>query len=211
MSTSFNTAIGDRALSTLILGGSNTAIGNAAMSSGISGTSNVAIGQGAMNIFNGSYNVVIGDASMPTSGGATGNVVIGRQSGNTLFGGVDNIIIGRNADVGSGADSNNIILGTNATSSGNHQFALRSGGILSVTNSGMRGLATLVGGTITVGGISTQIAESLTANTLIYVSVMTAGGTQGFLSVVKNIGSDFVINSSSNTDISTIAYLMIEP
>jgi hypothetical protein len=68
------------------------------------------------------------------------------------------------------------------------------------------GLATLVGGTVTVSN------TSVTTNTRIFTSRQTAGGTLGHLSIGTVVAStSFVINSSSATDTSVIAWLLIEP
>lgn len=67
------------------------------------------------------------------------------------------------------------------------------------------GVATLVGGTVTVNNLK------ITANTRIFYSVQTAGGTQGFLSTTRVANTSFTINSTSGTDTSTIAWVLIEP
>ena len=68
------------------------------------------------------------------------------------------------------------------------------------------GLATLVGGTVT--GSNTTV----TANTRIFTSRQTAGGTLGHLSIGTVVANtSFVINSSSATDTSVVAWLLIEP
>jgi hypothetical protein len=68
-----------------------------------------------------------------------------------------------------------------------------------------QGIATLVGGTVTVAN------TSVTANSRILYSVQTAGGTQGFLSTTRVVGTSFTINSTSNTETSTVAYEIFEP
>ncbi len=68
------------------------------------------------------------------------------------------------------------------------------------------GVATLVGGTITVSN------TSVTASSRIFTSRQTAGGTLGHLSIGTIVaGTSFVINSSSATDTSVVAWLLIEP
>jgi len=54
------------------------------------------------------------------------------------------------------------------------------------------------------------VNTSVTANTVIFLSLATAGGTTGALSSVPTAGVGFVINSSSATDTSTVNYLLIE-
>lgn len=68
------------------------------------------------------------------------------------------------------------------------------------------GLATLVGGTVTVSN------TTITASTRVFMSRQTTGGTAGHLSLGTVVaGTSFVINSSSGTDTSVIAWLLIEP
>lgn len=68
------------------------------------------------------------------------------------------------------------------------------------------GTATLVAGTVTVSsGIVTSTSKIL-------VSRMTPGGTLGHLSVPAiTPGTSFVISSSSVSEISVIAYLILNP
>lgn len=68
------------------------------------------------------------------------------------------------------------------------------------------GRATLVGGTVDV------TLASVTANTNIFLTCQVPGGTPGFLRVsARSAGVNFTILSSSGTDTSTVAYLVIEP
>lgn len=67
------------------------------------------------------------------------------------------------------------------------------------------GVATLAAGTVTVPN------TSVTADTRIQLSRQAAGGTLGHLSVVHDPGVGFTINSSSGSDTSTVAWLLVEP
>lgn len=68
------------------------------------------------------------------------------------------------------------------------------------------GRSTLVAGTVTVNH------TRVTANSRIFLSRHTAGGTLGHLSIgAITAATSFVINSSSATDTSSINWLMIEP
>jgi len=69
---------------------------------------------------------------------------------------------------------------------------------------GVQGLTTLVAGAATV------VNAAITANSRIFLSVHTAGGTQGFLSTSRTAGTGFSIASTSSADTSTIAYLILE-
>lgn len=68
------------------------------------------------------------------------------------------------------------------------------------------GTAILSGGTVTVSN------TTVTANSRIFTSRQATGGTLGHLSIGTIVaGTSFVINSSSGTDTSTIAWILIEP
>lgn len=66
------------------------------------------------------------------------------------------------------------------------------------------GTATLVGGTVTVAN------TSVTANSRIFYSVSTAGGTQGNLRYTKSAGTSFTITSTSATETSTVDWFIVE-
>lgn len=67
------------------------------------------------------------------------------------------------------------------------------------------GTAILVAGTVTVAN------TSVTANSRIIVTSQTDGGTPGFLRVsAKTVSTSFVIKSSSTTDTSTVAWMIVE-
>jgi hypothetical protein len=67
------------------------------------------------------------------------------------------------------------------------------------------GTSTLAAGTIVVAN------TSVTANTRVLYSRMVTGGTPGHLSIVLNAGVGFTINSSSGTDTSSVAWMLLEP
>jgi hypothetical protein len=67
------------------------------------------------------------------------------------------------------------------------------------------GTATLVGGTIAVAN------TSVTANTRIFISRSTTGGTEGHLSTTQIASTSFTVNSTSFSDTSTVNWLLIEP
>ena len=64
------------------------------------------------------------------------------------------------------------------------------------------GNATLAAGTVTIAN------TSVTATSRILLTYTSAGGTQGFLRVTKNAGVGFTITSSSNTDVSTVDWVI---
>lgn len=68
------------------------------------------------------------------------------------------------------------------------------------------GIATLVAGTVTVAN------TSVTANSRIFLTSQSDGGTTGALRVSTRVnGTSFTITSLSNTDTSVVAYHIIEP
>jgi len=90
--------------------------------------------------------------------------------------------------------------------SGNLHLQKLGGGLRIKEGSNARmGTATLVGGTIQVNN------TSVTANTRIILSRNTTGGTAGHLSTTKSAGASFTINSSSGTDTSEVAWMLVEP
>jgi len=66
------------------------------------------------------------------------------------------------------------------------------------------GTATLVAGTVTVAN------TSVTANSLVFLTVTLPGGTVGYLSVAVTAGTGFVITSSSALDTSTVGYIVVD-
>jgi hypothetical protein len=89
---------------------------------------------------------------------------------------------------------------------GTFNVSIPNGGFLIGEGNNQRmGVATLVGGTIAVAN------TSVTANTRIFVSRSTTGGTVGHLSTTQIASTSFTVNSSSGTDTSTVNWLLIEP
>jgi hypothetical protein len=84
-----------------------------------------------------------------------------------------------------------------------------SGGQAGIIESGTAarmGLATLVGGTVTVA--TTAVA----ANSRIFLSAQTPGGTPGYLSCAVRVAStSFTILSSNVLDTSTVAWNIVKP
>lgn len=73
------------------------------------------------------------------------------------------------------------------------------------TNAKM-GTATLVAGAATVN------TSAVSATSRIFLTVQTAGGTQGFLRIsARTAGVSFTISSTSATETSTVAWLIVEP
>lgn len=68
------------------------------------------------------------------------------------------------------------------------------------------GVATLVAGTVTVAN------TAVTANSRIFLTAQTSGAAPGALRVSARVaGTSFTVTSSSGTDTSQFAYLIVEP
>lgn len=88
---------------------------------------------------------------------------------------------------------------------GNLVVAVAGKGLQLKSGTGARaGNATLVAGTVTVTN------TTVTANTIVYLTRKTAGGTIGNLSYTLSAGASFTINSDSASDTSVISYILIE-
>ena len=77
-------------------------------------------------------------------------------------------------------------------------------GVTVFSNSGTIGKATLSAGTVTVN------TNKITANTLVFLTTQTATNA-GAYTITRTVGSSFTITSSSGTDTSTLAYILVEP
>lgn len=97
-------------------------------------------------------------------------------------------------------------LSQDGTNGGNILFNRVGKGLQVKEGSNARmGVATLVGGTVTVAN------TSITATTRIFLSRTTTGGTTGHLSTTQTASTNFIITSSSGTDTSVIAWFLMEP
>jgi hypothetical protein len=67
------------------------------------------------------------------------------------------------------------------------------------------GTATLVAGTVTVAN------TSVTANTRIFFTITTTGGTQGFWTTTRVAATSFTVTSTQATETSTFAWFLVEP
>ncbi len=190
---------------------------------------------GNNNTVNAPYSLVIGpNTTIPNTGNGI-NVAIGGDitmpgTANFAFGGSGSMtinnagswVIGGNQPVNSDTAANQF----NATYSGGYQFFLDNTptlavgidatGQLSISQTGKGltiksgsnckvGTAVLVGGTVTVAN------TSVTASSLILLTVQLTGGVQGNLSIgTVTAGTSFIINSNNVADTSTVGYMIVE-
>jgi hypothetical protein len=99
------------------------------------------------------------------------------------------------------------VLGLGQTFTGAQKF---SGALSVIEANASMGLATLAANA--GGSFITVNTARVTATSRIYLTVQTAGGTQGLLRIsARNAGTNFTITSLSATETSTVAWLIIEP
>lgn len=166
------------------LANNNTAFGALAGVQLTDGAGNSFFGSGAGNAtLDGQYNTALGYSALSTTESASRNLCLGAST--TVDAGVNDCIV----------------LGYDITATASGQLKIRSPAAGQV-----HGRATLVGGTVTVS------STSVTANTNIFVTCQSPAGTPGFLRISARVANtSFTILSSSGTDTSEVAYLLIEP
>ncbi len=182
---------------------------------GSSGGSNITmtagqggVGTGTAGANGGNTNINAGNGGAGSStGGTGGNVVIsGGTGGNSTTPGAGGYIIFEPAATTSTAERFRItsaaVYASNAqieAATAGYGFSIKSG-----SNCKM-GTATLAAGTVTVSN------TSVTSNSLIYLTVQSAGGTVGspYISA-KSTGTSFTITSTSGSDTSTVAWMIME-
>lgn len=215
-----NTAVGQDALYRNINGSSNVAVGSDCLQANTNGTSNVCVGNRALYTYNQittqtDSNVAVGDNAMYSTTTGRQNVAIGGLAGETTNpanankNGSRNVWIGYNAGkVGTTQLYDTVAIGESATAMYNNTWTIGKDrsiqAIREITN-GALGTATLVSGSVVVPN------TNITVNTRIFLTINTPGGTPGAVYVGgRNAGVNFYINSTSASDTSTVAYLLIE-
>ncbi|OMI34390.1 hypothetical protein [Streptomyces sparsogenes] len=117
-----------------------------------------------------------------------------------------------NIEQGSGAAAREVTYGRTAA----NQWSV-TGADLRVATAG-RGLMVAEGSNAKMGtvalaaGAATVSTTAVTANSRIFLTNQALGGTAGFLRVsARTAGTSFTITSSSGTDTSTVAWMIVEP
>ncbi|WP_275558503.1 hypothetical protein [Streptomyces sp. 5-6(2022)] len=117
-----------------------------------------------------------------------------------------------NIEQGSGAAAREVTYGRTA----NNQWSV-TGADVRVATAG-RGLMVAEGSNAKMGtatltaGAATVSTTAVTANSRIFLTNQALGGTAGFLRVsARTAGTSFTITSSSGTDTSTVAWMIVEP
>ena len=204
---SFNTTSGNAAIQT---GGSSTALrifggSTSTVIIGSDGSTTTGISligsatNASINAGTGGFGLGItsgdGDSGTNNAGSLTMTAGNGYATSGNGAGGNITFTAGQRRTAGSGVDGSIVIETRDATGT----LRLNDG-----ANEQM-GVATLVGGTVTVNN------TKVTANTRIFVNHRTTGGTIGILTYTIVANTSFTITSSSGTDTSTVNWLLIEP
>lgn len=211
-----NTAAGQNAVafgSTCVASGTNCAVFGNASNTATGGASFIA--GGGANTADGTNSVVLGGFGNTAS---NDNCIVGGQgavaSHQYCF-----IYSDPSGDTSTGTSQfrvtasggiflrNTVFASTNIETGGDFK-ATAPGGGLGISEGGSNprmGVATLVGGTVTVA--TTAVTSAVGR---IFYSVQTPGGTQGFLSISSiNNGTNFTITSTSGAETSTVAWMIV--
>ncbi|MFJ4637594.1 hypothetical protein ACIP69_18470 [Streptomyces hygroscopicus] len=115
-------------------------------------------------------------------------------------------------EMGSGSAAREVVLSRTAANqlsltTSDLRIATAGRGLMVAEGSNAKmGTATLAAGTATVS------TTAVTANSRIFLTNQALGGTAGFLRVsARTAGTSFTITSSSGTDTSTVAWMIVEP
>ncbi len=144
LASTFNTAVGDHTLASVIGGSGNTAIGHQAGMNIVNAGENVAVGSNALAGNASSQNTAVGAAALAFATGDT-NTAVGARAGLALTSGSSNTLLGYNAGNNPVTGSNNVALGDYSgyyLSSGEHNTFVGSNSGSSVNTGGYN---TLVG------------------------------------------------------------------
>jgi pectin methylesterase-like acyl-CoA thioesterase len=131
---------------------------------------------------------------------STNNPAISGSGTGTLRIGSATFINNSNISASLTLETGNIVSGEFIAKTAGKGISIKEG-----TNARM-GVATLVAGTVVVN------TTAVTANSRILLTTQSIGGTAGFLVVLaRTPGANFTISSSSGTDTSIVAWMIIEP
>jgi len=221
VTSSYNTAIGYNALSTIAAGGENLSIGYNGLLNLISGSQNNGVGTAILgSLKTGSANTAVGYKGLLNLISGSNNIGIGNYAGSSILTGSGNVIIG--SATGINNTDNNIYISDGA---GNLRLQVDSNGALSgtvITGSSITGstvLATVVTGTTTTGStalFTTITGSTITGSTALYTVVTgttTTGSTATFTTIsgsnisgalIGTLNTISVINASTNLTASNV-------
>ena len=161
----YNSAFGERALTSVGTGESNSAFGYNAMESANGGQYNSAFGERALNnAGTGQYNSAFGYQALQNANGGRNNVAIGSNNlgnftGKNIINGSNNTFLGSGA-IASGDYSNSTAIGFNATVQGSSQIAIGTASERTVIGGG----AAATGYILTVTGSIQAVSYNATSD-----------------------------------------------
>lgn len=207
---------GGGTMSVNTLGGTNATLLSIIPQASITGTSGtqVAVNIGSSTGFGptsgtAEYSLLRLNSAVNQTGGANGDVRV--LDINTTYTAAGGNVIGihyRPTVTSISGTHTALKLGSGSVSVDNGNLTLATTGnklLIKEGSNAALGQATLVGGTVTVNN------TIVTANSKIFLTVETAGGTQGLLSYTKSPSTSFTINSTSGTETSTVSWFIVEP
>jgi hypothetical protein len=157
--SSYNTAIGDRALSANLTGYGNTASGYYALLANTTGRLNTASGGGALRYnTTGSINTASGASALRSNTTGFGNTASGESALSSNTTGSRNTAVGRHAGIGATTGHDNIFIGSGATAgSAGEGNTIRIGGEFTGTAEGRQN-RTFING---IRGITTAVNNAI--------------------------------------------------
>lgn len=198
-----------------ILANWNVFVGSGAGYSDISGDHNTFMGYQAGYSNNGDNNTFIGADAGYYISTTSFNIMIGYEAGKFLGSYSPNTNAGYSIYIGCQAKAsvdgvfNEIAIGSYSVGGGNNTWII---GVIGVKQAIKEGANAAMGASILVAGTVTVSNTFVTANSRIFLTNQLVGGTVGILSIGTRVaGTSFVINSSSATDTSKIAWEIKEP
>lgn len=189
--------------------------GNIALKQSTTLTDNHILVGNASNIaadvaMSGDVTIVASGATSITAATVNGKLITGYVSGAGTVAATDTILQAiqklNGNDILKAPSASPTFTGDVNSSTGNVLISTIGKGLQVKTGTNAKiGTAVLAAGTVTVAN------NSVTANSRIFLTSNTDGGTPGWLRVsAKTVGTSFVITSSSATDTSTVAWTIIE-
>ncbi|MFA5866093.1 MAG: hypothetical protein WC975_15585 [Phycisphaerae bacterium] len=180
--------------------------------------------QGSNLTLHKSRGTTLGSNTIVQNGDTIGTIVFAASDGNDPDGYVASITAQLEGTPGNNDLPGNLVFGTTRDGQNGPTETLRltpdgdtkaTGNVrMSSVGKGLRikeGTNARMGVATLVAGIRTVSNTNVTANTRIFISRSTSGGTRGHLAYVINPGKSFTVYSSTTADISTFSWLLIEP
>lgn len=217
-----NCGLGSSALIALTTGNQNMAMGHQSLNHITTSSRCVAVGYNALYFTDGNDNCGVGSGTLFSNTSGTANVAIGTGAGTTGITCTNCAFIGYGADTTKTDATNSIAIGNGASVTKDNQVVIGNGSVTEVLTHGQiiasSGYTISVtsgsnkkAGTFTlVAGAATISNTSVTANSVIVVTLKTAGGTRtGNPDIVPTATTGFVATGGV-ADTSTYNYIILE-